>query len=155
MFDFRHQSEGEAEHFAVDGIVERIPLFGRVEVDALLQTLAHDGHNVRQRPAQARHLRDNERIAVFHALQQTAELAVAAFFLAADDFRYPMADEKISTVGETPDFILLVSQVLFAGTNSQIAYDHTYLTILRKLHCPRFHRVILRHYSSKQRISEQ
>ena len=34
--------------------------------------------------------------------------------LAAGDLRHPLADGKISTVGETPDLVLLVSRVLFA-----------------------------------------
>ena len=35
----------------------------------------------------------------------------------AFDLRYPLADGKISTVGETPDLVLLVSRILFARTD--------------------------------------
>ena len=49
--NFRYQTERETKYLAVDGVVERIPLLGCVKVDSLLQTLAHDGHEVRQRAA--------------------------------------------------------------------------------------------------------
>lgn len=122
----RYKPEGEAEHLAVDGVVERVAFLGRVQVNALFQTLAHDGHDVGQCPAQPRHFRHDQRVTAFHALEQPAELAVSPLFLAADNFRHPMIDTKISTVGETPDFVLLVSQMLFARANSQITYYHNF-----------------------------
>lgn len=36
----------------------------------------------------------------------------------------PAVDYEILTVGETPDFILLVSQILLARTNPEISYNH-------------------------------
>lgn len=35
-----------------------------------------------------------------------------------------MIDMKVLVVGKTPDFILLVSRMLFARANSQITYYH-------------------------------
>ena len=122
--DFRHQSESEAKDFAVDGIVERIPLLGSIEIDLPGQTLAHDSHDVRQRPAQPRNFRHDQRVSRLHPLEKSAKFAVALALTAADHLRDPAVDYEILTVGETPDFILLVSQILLARTNPEISYNH-------------------------------
>jgi hypothetical protein len=72
-------------------------------------------------------------------LEQPAELAVSPFFLATDNFRHPMIDTKIPTVGETPDFVLLVSQMLFARANSQITYYHNFTYYTAATLLPFFH----------------
>lgn len=94
--NLRDESESEAQHLAVDRIVERIALLGRIKVDSPLQAFAHNRHNVRKRSAQARNLRHDQRIVLFKTAQQAAELAVSLALLATDDFRHPMIDNKLS-----------------------------------------------------------
>lgn len=45
-FNFSDEAECEAEDLAVDGVVEAVPLLGRMDVDSFLQTFAHYGHDV-------------------------------------------------------------------------------------------------------------
>ena len=60
--DLGDQPEGETQHLAVDRVVERVALFGRVEIDLLLEAFTHDRHNVGERSAQTRDLGDDQRI---------------------------------------------------------------------------------------------
>ena len=62
-FEFGDESECEAEHFAVDGIVEGIMILGAVEMHLSFEQFADDGHDVRERAAQTRQLGYDERIA--------------------------------------------------------------------------------------------
>ena len=57
-------------------------------------------------------------------IRLSAKFAVALALTAADHLRDPAVDYEILTVGETPDFILLVSQILLARTNPEISYNH-------------------------------
>ena len=116
--NLRDESESEAQHLAVDRIVERIALLGRIKVDSPLQAFAHNRHNVRKRSAQAGNLRHDQRIVLFKTAQQAAELAVSLALLATDDFRHPMIDNKLSAFGEAPDLILLVGKMLFSRADA-------------------------------------
>lgn len=112
--DLRDEPEGETEHLAVDAVVEDVALLGRVEVDLLLQAFSHDGHDVGQRPAQARYLRNDQRIARFQSLEQCAQFAVALLLAAAYDLRNPVVDRQIPALGEPADLVLLIGKMLFA-----------------------------------------
>ena len=65
--DLCHESEGEAEDLAVDGVVKAIPFLDSIDVDAFLETAAHDGHDVREVSAEARDLRDDNGVSFLHS----------------------------------------------------------------------------------------
>ena len=116
--DLRDESESKTQHLAVDRIVERIALLGRLKVDSPFQAFAHNRHNVRKRSAQARNLRNDQRSVFLKTAQQAAELAVSLALLTADDFRHPMVHDEIPAFGETPDLILLVGKMLFSRADA-------------------------------------
>ena len=116
--DFGNQSERKAQHLAVDRVVEGVLLLGGVEFDPLPQALSHDGHQIGHRPAQARHLGDDQRIATLHAPQQIAQTPLLLSFFTTDDFVDPDIHLEIPAFGKTTDFILLIGKVLFASAHS-------------------------------------
>ena len=115
--DFGHEPEREAEHLAVDRVVEGVLLLGGVQVDSALEAFAHDSHDVGERPAQAGYFRHDQRVSPLHALQQPSELAVLLFRLAADYLGHPVGYHQLPAFGETSDFVLLIGQILFARTD--------------------------------------
>ncbi|MDA6840214.1 hypothetical protein OSL57_26220, partial [Escherichia coli] len=86
-------------------------LFGRVKIDLLLQAPAHDRHHIRERPAQARDFRYDQRITPFHLTEQSPKFAVLFPFAATGHFRNPVVYDPIPTLGETPDLVLLVARI--------------------------------------------
>lgn len=50
--DLRHETESETQDLAVYGIVESVAFFRGIEKDASFQTFPHDGHDLRESPAQ-------------------------------------------------------------------------------------------------------
>ena len=115
--DFGHEPEREAEHLAVDRVVEGVLLLGGVQVDSALEAFAHDSHDVGERPAQAGYFRHDQRVSPLHALQQPSEFAVLLFRLAADYLGHPVGYHQLPAFGETSDFVLLIGQILFARTD--------------------------------------
>ena len=65
--DLCNESEGETENLAVDGVVKAIPFLDSIDVDAFLETAAHDGHDVRKVSAEARDLRDDNGVTFLHS----------------------------------------------------------------------------------------
>lgn len=123
-FDFGHQPECETEHLAVDAVVEGIAVFGAVEDDLPPQAQPHDGHDLGERAAQPRELRDHERVARPQPAHQHAQLAVALVLAAAHRFGHPAVDGESPALGEAADFILLVFEVLFFRTDPKVCYNH-------------------------------
>lgn len=128
-FDLGNQPESETQHLAVDRIIERVLFLGRVKANSLAEALPHNTHQVGHRPAQPRHLGDDQRIAPFHTPQQIAQPPVLLPLFSADDLIDPGIDPEIPALGETPDFILLIGEVLLASAHPQITYNHIYIYI--------------------------
>lgn len=116
--NLRHQTEGETQNLAVDGVVELMSLLDAVKTDVLPQTPSHDFHDVGERAAQPRNLGDDERVTLFHPVQQITQLAVVAVLASTDDFRHPLVDIQLFATGETQDLLPLVVEVLLPCTDS-------------------------------------
>lgn len=123
-FDFGHQSEGEAENLAVDGVVEGVPVLGAVEMHLLFEQPADERHDVCQRAAQAGEFGDDERVAAAEAFDECAQLAFASLRAAAGDLGDPAVDAQAAARGEALDLVSLIGQRLPLGADPQIGYNH-------------------------------
>ena len=80
-----------------------------------LGTNSTESCDIRERPAQARDFRYDQRITPFHLTEQSPKFAVLFPFAATGHFRNPVVYDPIPTLGETPDLVLLVARILFPG----------------------------------------
>lgn len=122
--DLGNQSEGEAEHLAVDAVVEGVTLLRAEEPDVAPQALLHDRHDLGQRPAQPRELGDDERVAPPQAFEYAAELAFAVALPAAGRLGDPAVDRQTVPLGETADLFPLIADVLLLRADSHVGYCH-------------------------------
>ena len=117
-FDFGHKAEGKAEHLAVDGVVEGIAVFGRVDGDLLLEASAHDGHDFGEGTAQSRDFGHDKGVARFQLSDYPSEFSLSLVFLSTYNLGYPPVDVHVAGAGKTSDFVGLVVEVLSAGADS-------------------------------------
>ena len=127
-FDFGNEAEGKAEDLAVDGVVKTVFFLDGVDIDALLQTNAHYGHDVRQVSAQPRHFRHDERVPLLHLRNRPPELPAVIRFLAADHFHDPFVDLVAVRHRIATDFVALIFRMLLPGAHSNITYNHNFFS---------------------------
>ena len=91
--DLRHESEGEAEDFAVNGVVEGVAFLYAMEDDAFPYAFLHDDHDVGECPAESRDFGDEESVSALHAVKHPSEFTGGLFLLSADDLCHPFVDD--------------------------------------------------------------
>ena len=105
-------------------------LLGGVLRNALLHAGPHNLHQLDQRPAEPRYLRNYQAITFLHLPNNAPELPFLKRHLPAHSLHHPLVHSGVLLLKVTPDFIFLVLGILLPGTDPQISNYHIWLQLV-------------------------